>query len=118
MGKLVKLTTNHEELTIHPDREEFKQSLPVTKNEPTRGPSRRLATSSSLHARRSAAPHEPPAFTTHRLTVTWMTVAKEKQHKMYPGSDLLSTGVLRPVPEQQLRISLTRVQSPYGHYNT
>ncbi|MQL87902.1 hypothetical protein Taro_020440 [Colocasia esculenta] len=36
---------------------------------------------------------------------------------MYPGSDLLSTGVLRPVPEQQLRISLTRVQSPYGHYN-
>ncbi|MQL71933.1 hypothetical protein Taro_004267 [Colocasia esculenta] len=39
-------------------------------------------------------------------------------HKMYPGSELLSTGVLRPVPEQQLRISLTRVQSPYGHYNT
>ncbi|MQL98507.1 hypothetical protein Taro_031216 [Colocasia esculenta] len=37
---------------------------------------------------------------------------------MYPGSDLLSTRVLRPVPEQQLRISLTRVQSPYGHYNT
>ncbi|MQM14589.1 hypothetical protein Taro_047522 [Colocasia esculenta] len=40
------------------------------------------------------------------------------QHKMYPGLDLLSTGVLRPVPEQQLRILLTRVQSPYGHYNT
>ncbi|MQM13964.1 hypothetical protein Taro_046891 [Colocasia esculenta] len=37
---------------------------------------------------------------------------------MYPGSDLLSIGVLRLVPEQQLRISLTRVQSPYGHYNT
>ncbi|MQL98056.1 hypothetical protein Taro_030764 [Colocasia esculenta] len=32
--------------------------------------------------------------------------------QIYPGSDLLSTGVLRPVPEQQLRISLTRVQSP------
>ncbi|MQM01847.1 hypothetical protein Taro_034596, partial [Colocasia esculenta] len=30
----------------------------------------------------------------------------------YPGSDLLSLGVLRPVPEQYLRISLTRVQSP------
>ncbi|MQL82698.1 hypothetical protein Taro_015172 [Colocasia esculenta] len=40
------------------------------------------------------------------------------QHQMYPGSDLLATGVLRPVPEQQLRISLTRVQSPYGQYNT
>ncbi|MQL97487.1 hypothetical protein Taro_030178, partial [Colocasia esculenta] len=37
---------------------------------------------------------------------------------MYPGSDLLSTGVLHPVPEQQLRILLTRVQSPYRHYNT
>ncbi|MQM19971.1 hypothetical protein Taro_052984, partial [Colocasia esculenta] len=37
---------------------------------------------------------------------------------MYAGSDLLSIGVLRPVPEQQLRILLTRVQSPYRHYNT
>ncbi|MQL78578.1 hypothetical protein Taro_010994 [Colocasia esculenta] len=36
----------------------------------------------------------------------------------YPGSDLLSLGVLRPVPEKQLRIPLTRVQSPYGHHNT
>ncbi|MQL92571.1 hypothetical protein Taro_025192 [Colocasia esculenta] len=30
----------------------------------------------------------------------------------YPGSDLLSLGVLHPVPEQYLKISLTRVQSP------
>ncbi|MQM21043.1 hypothetical protein Taro_054074 [Colocasia esculenta] len=37
---------------------------------------------------------------------------------MYPGSNFLSTGVLRPVPEQQLKILLTRVKSPYGHYNT
>ncbi|MQL77828.1 hypothetical protein Taro_010245 [Colocasia esculenta] len=45
---------------------------------------------------------------------------KKQSHNIgvYPGSDLLSLGVLRPVPEQQLRISLTRVQSPYGHYNT
>ncbi|MQL88166.1 hypothetical protein Taro_020722 [Colocasia esculenta] len=32
--------------------------------------------------------------------------------RFYPGSDLLSTGVLRPVPEQQLRIPLPRVMSP------
>ncbi|MQL79330.1 hypothetical protein Taro_011777, partial [Colocasia esculenta] len=45
---------------------------------------------------------------------------KKQSHNtgVYPGSDLLSLGVLRPVPEQQLRISLTRVQSLYGHYNT
>ncbi|MQL82691.1 hypothetical protein Taro_015159 [Colocasia esculenta] len=30
----------------------------------------------------------------------------------YPCSDLLSLGVLCPAPEQYLRISLTRVQSP------
>ncbi|MQL87427.1 hypothetical protein Taro_019966 [Colocasia esculenta] len=34
------------------------------------------------------------------------------QHKNYPGSDLLSLGVLRPVPEQQLRISLTKGTVP------
>ncbi|MQL88761.1 hypothetical protein Taro_021328 [Colocasia esculenta] len=48
-------------------------------------------------------------------------ITQEKQPhntRNYPGSDLLSLGVLRPVPEQQLRIPLTRVQSPYGHYNT
>ncbi|MQL98553.1 hypothetical protein Taro_031265 [Colocasia esculenta] len=45
---------------------------------------------------------------------------KNQSHnaRNYSGSDLLSLGVLRPVPEQQLRFSLTRVQSPYGHYNT
>ncbi|MQL73631.1 hypothetical protein Taro_005982 [Colocasia esculenta] len=48
-------------------------------------------------------------------------ITQEKQPhntRNYPSSDLLSLGVLRPVPEQQLRIPLTRVQSPYGHYNT
>ncbi|MQL67908.1 hypothetical protein Taro_000167 [Colocasia esculenta] len=47
-------------------------------------------------------------------------LTKNQSHnaRNYPGSDLLSSGVLRPVPEQQLRFSLTRVQSPYGHYNT
>ncbi|MQL73326.1 hypothetical protein Taro_005675 [Colocasia esculenta] len=51
MGKAVKLTTKPQGLPIHPDWEGHKKSLPFTKNEPTRGPSRRLATSSSLHAR-------------------------------------------------------------------
>ncbi|MQM07783.1 hypothetical protein Taro_040627, partial [Colocasia esculenta] len=47
-------------------------------------------------------------------------LTKNQSHnaRNYLGSDLLSFGVLRPVPEQQLRFSLTRVQSPYGHYNT
>ncbi|MQL76640.1 hypothetical protein Taro_009031, partial [Colocasia esculenta] len=31
---------------------------------------------------------------------------------IYPGSDLLSKGVLRPVPEQQLRISLPKGTVP------
>ncbi|MQM02368.1 hypothetical protein Taro_035134 [Colocasia esculenta] len=31
----------------------------------------------------------------------------------YPGSDLLSTGVLRPVPEQQLRIPLPKGTVPF-----
>ncbi|MQL70877.1 hypothetical protein Taro_003209, partial [Colocasia esculenta] len=34
------------------------------------------------------------------------------QHKNYPGSDLLSLGVLRPVPEQQLRIPLLGYSPP------
>ncbi|MQL83653.1 hypothetical protein Taro_016144 [Colocasia esculenta] len=51
MGKAVKLTTKPRGLPIHPDWEGHKKSLPFMKNEPTRGPSRRLATSSSLHAR-------------------------------------------------------------------
>ncbi|MQL98077.1 hypothetical protein Taro_030778 [Colocasia esculenta] len=47
-------------------------------------------------------------------------LTKNQSHnaRNYPGSDLHSLGVLRPVPEQLLRFSLTRVQSPYGHYNT
>ncbi|MQL85280.1 hypothetical protein Taro_017796 [Colocasia esculenta] len=48
------------------------------------------------------------------------TLTKNQSHntRNYPASDLLSIGVLRLVPEQQLKFSLTRVQSPYGHYNT
>ncbi|MQL75184.1 hypothetical protein Taro_007551 [Colocasia esculenta] len=64
MGKALRLTTKPRGLPIHPDWEGHKKSLPFTKNEPTRGPSRQLATSSSLHARRSATLHEPPASTT------------------------------------------------------
>ncbi|MQM18282.1 hypothetical protein Taro_051271 [Colocasia esculenta] len=50
-----------------------------------------------------------------------LALAKSKQQtqtkqshytRFYPGSDLLSTGVLHPVPEQQLRIHYPRVQSP------
>ncbi|MQL79027.1 hypothetical protein Taro_011469 [Colocasia esculenta] len=42
-------------------------------------------------------------------------LTKNQSHNVrnYPSSDLLSLGVLHPVPEQQLM-----VQSPYGHYNT
>ncbi|MQM20770.1 hypothetical protein Taro_053798, partial [Colocasia esculenta] len=37
---------------------------------------------------------------------------KHTTHGIYPGSDLLSTGVLRPGPEQQLRISLPKGTVP------
>ncbi|MQM06110.1 hypothetical protein Taro_038932 [Colocasia esculenta] len=40
------------------------------------------------------------------------------RHRAMVGLRVLRKGVLHPVPEQQLRILLTRVQSPYGHYNT
>ncbi|MQM00998.1 hypothetical protein Taro_033747 [Colocasia esculenta] len=41
------------------------------------------------------------------------TQSKQSHYtRFYPGSDLLSTGVLRPVLEQQLRIHYPRVQSP------
>ncbi|MQL89299.1 hypothetical protein Taro_021870, partial [Colocasia esculenta] len=37
---------------------------------------------------------------------------KHTTHRIYPCSDLLSAGVLRPVPEQQLRISLPKGTVP------
>ncbi|MQL93235.1 hypothetical protein Taro_025873 [Colocasia esculenta] len=73
------------------------QLIPVTKNIHTNVLRRRLVTV-SLNIKHT------------KNTIT--------QHKVYLGSDLLSLGVLRPVPEQQLRISLTRVQSPQGRNST
>ncbi|MQM14079.1 hypothetical protein Taro_047009, partial [Colocasia esculenta] len=63
MGKAVRLSTKPRGIPIHPDGRGHKKSLPFTKNEPMRGPSCRLATSSSFHARPRRC-HEPAGATT------------------------------------------------------
>ncbi|MQM07591.1 hypothetical protein Taro_040433 [Colocasia esculenta] len=61
-----------------------------------------------------------PELLGYRLKQTKINTQKQSHNtEIYPGLDLLSLGVLRPIPKQYLRISLTQGYCPpYGPLHT